>query len=238
LQVYLLQRRQRVPGRIALASVSLEKLIELLANFTFLCTGMAVIFLSGLVEGKVRYQAILLASGLLALPAVYLLALWKGASPLSALARRLAHTLPESNAIKKAKITIQQAERMMSEFCQRHPWTILEAFLLALFTWILIGFEYWLAISFLGLHLDILQILIIMTTARIAFLLPIPAGLGALEAGQVMALQSFGFDPAFGLSISLLIRARDILLGLAGMALATLLSRRITAKGLRVGAGD
>jgi hypothetical protein len=46
---------------------------------------------------------------------------------------------------------------------------------------------------------------------------PIPAGLGLLEASQVMALQRFGFSAAIGLSASLLIRGRDLALGLTGL---------------------
>ena len=238
LQVYLLQRRQGVPGRTALASVSLEKLVELLANFTFLCAGAGVIFLSGVVGEQERVQAVLLAGGLLALPLAYLLALWNGFAPLSWFARRLAQYLPNSTFMEKAGSAFQQAETLMANFCRRHPSTILFSYMLSLFTWILLGFEYWLVVRFFGLRLDILQVMIIMTAARIAFLLPIPAGLGALEAGQVMAMRAFGFDPAFGVSISLLIRLRDITLGLIGMALAAALTRRLTAKGLRTEAGD
>jgi uncharacterized membrane protein YbhN (UPF0104 family) len=47
-----------------------------------------------------------------------------------------------------------------------------------------------------------------------------PGGLGALEAGQTLAVSALGFEPSFGISISLLIRARDLFLGGAGLWLA------------------
>jgi hypothetical protein len=45
----------------------------------------------------------------------------------------------------------------------------------------------------------------------------LPGGLGALEAGQMLALQSMGFNPAIGLAMSLWIRVRDTALGLIGV---------------------
>ena len=47
--------------------------------------------------------------------------------------------------------------------------------------------------------------------------MPLPGGLGTVEAAQMLALTQLGFDPAIGLSASLLIRGRDVLLGLAGL---------------------
>jgi uncharacterized membrane protein YbhN (UPF0104 family) len=63
---------------------------------------------------------------------------------------------------------------------------------------------------------------------RLAFLVPLPGGLGALEASQTFALAALGFQPALGIALSLLIRARDIILGAAGLALAAVLARRRT----------
>jgi hypothetical protein len=69
------------------------------------------------------------------------------------------------------------------------------------------------------------QAITALTAARLAFLLPIPAGLGTLEAGQVWAMGVMGFNPAAGLSISLLIRARDAALAAFGLWWGGALSR-------------
>ena len=59
--------------------------------------------------------------------------------------------------------------------------------------------------------------LMVLTAVRFAFLLPLPGGLGTVEAAQVLTLRQLGFDPAVGLSASVLIRGRDVLLGLTGL---------------------
>jgi uncharacterized membrane protein YbhN (UPF0104 family) len=74
--------------------------------------------------------------------------------------------------------------------------------------------------EFLNVHLSFEQILAALTAALFAFLMPLPGGLGALEVSQVYALTAMGYTPAIGISLSLLMRARDILNGGLGLLLA------------------
>jgi len=53
----------------------------------------------------------------------------------------------------------------------------------------------------------------------------LPGGLGALEASQVFTLGKFGFTAATALSLTLLMRGRDIFIGGLGLILA---SHRVT----------
>jgi uncharacterized membrane protein YbhN (UPF0104 family) len=94
---------------------------------------------------------------------------------------------------------------------------LLAALLVSLVSWgTLIG-EYWLALYVLGASLTPGQLVTALIAARIAILFPLPGGLGALEASQVLAMEVLGLDPALGLSLSLLIRSRDVLLGVLGL---------------------
>jgi hypothetical protein len=77
--------------------------------------------------------------------------------------------------------------------------------------------EYWLMVSFLGVDMTLPQLVTTLTAARISILLFLPAGLGALEASQATSFALLGLDPAIGVSVGLLIRLRDTLLGLAGL---------------------
>jgi uncharacterized membrane protein YbhN (UPF0104 family) len=56
--------------------------------------------------------------------------------------------------------------------------------------------------------------------ARLALLLPLPAAVGALEASQIAAMSLLGFSPATGATLALLIRLRDVTLGIVGLGLA------------------
>ena len=50
--------------------------------------------------------------------------------------------------------------------------------------------------------------------------LPLPGGLGALEASQVFALGAFGISAASAISVTFLIRGRDLLIGGLGLLFA------------------
>jgi hypothetical protein len=56
--------------------------------------------------------------------------------------------------------------------------------------------------------------------------------LGTLEASQLLAFAAIGLNPAIGVSLSLLIRARDVLLGGLGLWWG---SRRLPQRRLIVG---
>jgi uncharacterized membrane protein YbhN (UPF0104 family) len=74
--------------------------------------------------------------------------------------------------------------------------------------------------NFIGMNLSAFQTLAALTAMQAAFLMPLPGALGALEASQVFALGAFGQSAAAAISLTLLMRARDILNGGIGLLLA------------------
>ena len=225
LQVYLLNHREQVPITTAVASVTLDKLLELLSNFTFLVIGVATILASGILGEGSNYYFLLLPIGLLCLPAGYLLALWNGRQPVTKLISRLADRIPGSHRLTKWSVTLQTAEEEAGRFFHSHPVTILAALSLSLLIWVLLVLEFGLALRFLGLSLSLAEVITLMTAARLAFLVPIPAGIGALETGQMLAMGLIGASPVIGISLSLMIRVRDAALGALGLWWGGLLTR-------------
>ncbi|MCA9982664.1 MAG: flippase-like domain-containing protein, partial [Anaerolineales bacterium] len=91
--------------------------------------------------------------------------------------------------------------------------------------WSLMLLEYWFLYYILGTPLTPLMLATAYTAARLAFLVPTPGALGALEASQVAATSLMGLDPALGFSTALLIRLRDILIGVVGLLYARQLGK-------------
>ena len=225
LQVYLLNQREGMETSTAAASVTIDKLLELLANFTFLLVGVAVILFGGALKGATPLELIILPVILLILPAVYLVALRYGRLPVSSLSNLHGDRIRRSPKLTRIFHTIQEIEIQVSEFCQKNVLVLLIAAALSVGIWVLMVFEFSLMLRFLGVGLNLAQVLIALTAARIAFLLPLPGGLGTLEAGQVMAMGLIGVSPVIGISMSLLIRARDFLLGGLGLWLGGIYTR-------------
>ena len=225
LQVHLLQKRENVPTTTAAASVTLDKLIELLINFSFLLVGVMVILFSGVLTGGSQIEFLILPVGLLILPLGYLLALWRARRPISWISARFTGRFDDSERLKRINLFINTAEGQVAEFCKQNPGTLFTAAVMSILIWGLMVFEFSLMLRFLGVQVSLTKVLIALTAVRIAFLLPMPAGLGMLEAGQVLAMGLIGVNPALGVSLSLLIRIRDVIIGGLGLWLGGVLSR-------------
>jgi uncharacterized membrane protein YbhN (UPF0104 family) len=115
---------------------------------------------------------------------------------------------------------LRAAERLAGRFCQRHPRALLAALGVSLLAGAGMLADYALMITFLGIHLPFWSTVAGWTAGWLAFSIPLPAGLGALESSQVVALGIFGIPAAAALGVVLLMRARDLLFGGLGLVLA------------------
>jgi uncharacterized protein (TIRG00374 family) len=227
LQVHLTRRHHAVPGDRAVAAVTLDKLLELLVNFSFLMVGVWLIGRQQLLPATLNQLLMFAAAGLLALPLAGLAALAFGGHPLSAFLRLVeplavpgSRDLAGSQWLRRYRdftLAARRSEAQVRRFYAHHRGALLLALLISVISWLAMIGEYWLMLALLGANLDIYQAIVVLTVARLAILLPLPGGLGVLEAGQVLALGLLGVEPAVGLSVALLVRARDVLLGGLGL---------------------
>lgn len=222
LQVILVER-EGVPRPDALAAVALDKALEFAVNFTFLLVGLLFILRWRIVPAESGRQAIGGAAVLLALPLAYLLASGWGRSPLGWLFERLGRLPPMSlslrwrNTMASFARAAAAGETQIAALFREAPLYLVAALALSVVGWLLMLVEYWLMVAFLGVRMDFRQLITTLTAARVAILLLLPAGLGALEASQTVAFSAVGLNPSVGLAASLLIRARDTALAAVGL---------------------
>ena len=224
LQVIYLQRDHGVTFARATAAVIMDKLLEFLANFILLGIGLTAAIRVGLVtrEGTQAIGSLIPLAAILLWPLVHLVLLYRGKYPVSAVVRAV---ISLTNNQKWMRLIIV-SERMAGAFTRRHLKSLLAALGFSLLSWAGMAAEYFMMAGFLQAHLSAEQTLAALTAALFAFLMPLPGGLGALEASQVYVMTAFGHTAAIGIGISLLMRARDILNGGLGLLLA--------GRGLRV----
>ena len=218
-QVLLVEREHNVPRGAAVAAVTLDKILEMLVNFTFLAVGVIIILDGQILSQVVPGETATLALLFLAFPAAFLLAISLGYHPVSwpvSLLLRLPR-LKQNPAYQRAHQALLDSEVQATRFCRHAPQALVQAWGTSVIGWLLLIGEYWLMLSFLGLHLTPLQTIAMLTAARVAMLLPLPGALGTLEASQVLVLSLMGFNPVAGIGITLLIRARDVTLAGIGL---------------------
>jgi uncharacterized protein (TIRG00374 family) len=226
LQVLLIERNYQVPRATAVAAIALDKTLELIVNFSFLTAGIVLLWQIRLMGDLGGWQTAVIPLLLLSLPLTFLLSIWFGQQPLTYLVQRVMRLLSwrkysdRMNIIQRLQLGIQASEQQLALFCRNNPRTLSHAFLISLLGWAALIAEFWLMLSLFGIQLTFVKMLVALTAARIAILLPLPGGLGTLEASQILVLTAFGFSPATALGFSLLIRARDILLACLGLGWA------------------
>lgn len=220
LQVLFIEKEQGAPRSAALAAVTLDKALEFAVNFAFLLIGVAAVLRWRILSEEIGREALAVGALLLAVPILYLGASGLGYHPLTRLARplsRWSYLRRRAARLEAAVGTLQAGEQQIALFFRQSPGTLALAVLVTLLGWAALIAEYWLMVYFLGTPLTLPQLVATLTAARIAILLLLPAGLGALEGSQALSFAALGLDPATGVAVSLLIRLRDTGLGAVGL---------------------
>lgn len=218
LQVYLVNVHHQVPVQSAVAAVTMDKLLEMMVNFGFLVGGAMLLLNRGVVPRTIGYQSLGLALFLFVLPLGLLVAYRFQRRPLTALlvqATKL--SIMARLPLDRLTIALAESERHIIVLCRQRAGTVSFALLVTLVGWGLMVWEFIYTASILGVTLSPTSAVMVLMAARIAYLLPMPAGLGTFEASLFLAFDFLHYAPAAALSLSLLIRARDALLGLCGL---------------------
>jgi uncharacterized protein (TIRG00374 family) len=218
LQVIYLQKNHGLSYARATSAVIMDKLLEVLVNFILIGIGAWAILRVGLVpENGLRLNlSLIFLAALLIWPIVHIILLYNGIMPVSRVLLRQPFIQTNHAGIR----LIIVAERMASVFCRKHVRAMFLAVGVSLVSILGIVLEYYLMVRFLGMDINALQNFAALTAMQVAFLMPLPGGLGALEASQVFALGAFGQPASAAISLTLIMRARDILNGGIGLLLA------------------
>ena len=218
LQVFYLQRKYRLTFTHATASVIMDKLLELMANFFLLAVGLTAVLQAGLLS--TNGGSWLSLSGLLLLcmwPPIHILLLHRRMYPLSALLRKIPFLKNDSRPIR----FIAASERLAGTFCRRHMSSLLTATAVSVCAGVGMVVEFALIVNFLGIQLSSWQTIAAWTAGWLSLLAPLPGGLGALEASQVFVLGMFGVPAALAIGVTLVMRGRDLLIGGLGLMFAS-----------------
>lgn len=220
LQVLLIEQNYAMPRTTAVAAITLDKTLELIVNFSFLVGGIFVVWQTRLLGNVAGWQTAVFPLLLLTIPFIFLLSFWQDWRLLTRCLQLPLHWLRSqkwAHPLQKLQQGLATSEKQLHHLCRQHPRTLLLAFLISCLGWTALMAEFWLMLTLLGLPVTLMEMIVILTAARVAILLPLPGGVGTLEASQLLAFTAFGFAPAAAISFSLLIHARDVALACLGL---------------------
>jgi putative membrane protein len=203
-----------LPRRPAVASVVADLATETLSQATFTLLGLALLLAD---HAEVAAEWALTIAGA-SIPALSVLFVVRSRRALG-LVDRMAQALARSLKVELAGEPATLAETVHEVFRRRAA--IALSFLAHLASWLVGGVETWLVLGFMGHPAEFDDALIIeslMWAIRGAVFI-VPSGVGIQEAGYVLVASLFGLSPELALALSLVKRARDLVLGLPALAL-------------------
>jgi glycosyltransferase 2 family protein len=220
-RIYLVSESDNVRLRDAVSSVLTDKLFEVTALLTFITAGVIYLAFTNLVADGTQWVLFAIIGAFIALLTYTYRRVMSGKGILASVFRSL--RLHKIKKIAHLETKIQRTENRIAHFLnhedhQRHTIPLAAFISMAIVGFMI--FEHWLLAYFLGVNLTITQAFLVSTIPLIAYMIPIPLGVGIYEGAHVALFSLLGFQPSFALSIVLAIRTKDILISIIGFIYA------------------
>ncbi|MDD9894253.1 MAG: lysylphosphatidylglycerol synthase transmembrane domain-containing protein [Gammaproteobacteria bacterium] len=219
LQIYWLWRKFAAPVHMAFLAVGLDRFFELWVNFTILLlAALTLLYSSSAPLFNWQYVALVL----LAVISMMLIGGW------FLIAR------PENFYQRVSRIIqpwlhherLQQLDAHLSEFhnelkniFSNGRQKLRAALLMSILAWAVMLAEFWVLLSIIDIPLSVTTYILLFTLMRLAFLLPLPGGIGTVEAALFSGFQILSLPLPAATSLIALIRLRDIIILLFGASL-------------------
>ena len=219
LQLFWLKRFFGQPLHRAVVMLGLDRFVETSTNIAVLLAGVLMLLGTAMVplDDGLQVSAILggvLAALVLAAALVVRHPVWL-ANRFRPLVQRWRGGSDERDSNQEGGW--QALVRLMQNALALHRGRLWAALLLSLLGWAALVLELWLLLRFLGLSPSPTDLLTIMVGMRLAMLLPVPGGIGTIEASLLWSFQLLGLPVSAALGLIALTRLRDAVVLLVGL---------------------
>ncbi|MBW2971060.1 flippase-like domain-containing protein [Candidatus Woesearchaeota archaeon] len=207
--------RHNVPTSKAIASVFLDRAVELPFYFLLAC----IMFFFTLTRFAVP-KSVMIILGVASLYLIFICLnfYYRMFNKQYVLSRHpLLRLFSKTKRVRTLQRKIRIVERNLIRFFNNNRKTFFFSLMLTSLLWALMIAEYKMGLLVVGYRATIIQIYLIVTMTGIAMMIPVPAVLGVMELSQVAVATLVGIPVQVAVALSLLIRARDILWVLSGI---------------------
>lgn len=207
-----------VPKKIVASSVVIDKALELAALIIFITTGMLVALIDGTVPPGTKYILLILAIFMLLTVFWFYYSSIKNIGFFTSIIRVL--HLKKIKKLENLEGKIHEFEQEMNTFYGQHKKVMKILIIISIITTSFLLVEHFLIAWFMGVNLTFFQIFLASTIPYIAYLIPVPGGLGVLESGHATIFALLGVNiNAF--AFVFIIRMRDFIFVLIGLVNAS-----------------
>ena len=206
LQLYWLHRHHKLSLHQAGATLGLDRFMETAVNIAVLLGCVLILLGTTVLPAGNWIQISGVLTGVLLLMIIAVLMLVRHP-------RWLAHKLRPVTELLRGVWTGHKAK-------------LASALILSLVTWLILFAELTLLMRFTGVIPTLPELLLIMVGLRLAMLLPVPGGIGTIEASLLWSFSVLGFPVSAAAGLIALIRLRDAIVLLIGLGCLAGLRRR------------
>jgi hypothetical protein len=227
-RVFLLVR-DGVAAPIAMASVAIDRVLDMGAGTVFTVLFAAVLLRHGMpaLEGTLA-GVVIAAAALLAGIWITIRRLHGGHQVVTAMVRRT--RLDGWGVVERRMTAVADAEASAQQLVVQ-PVRMAVVFVCGLVINLGVLLEYQLLLAAFGLPSHLIAVVAAIFATGAAHSMPVPAGLGVLEGSQMVLFAALGYPTEIGLAVALAVRLRELLWLLPG--LVYLLARGIAGMALR-----
>ena len=223
LQLYWLRQSREIPMDISLAILGADRFMEIFINLSILLLSVIFIFYTDIeVNLSKTFLFIFLTVSILTMLLVLFLRQPEWLENIfKSLFSRFTHTVSNSNESQNAS---SSWGRILTKIEKNKSKVILAA-TIALLGWIALLFELLMMMEALGVSSNFYEVIFVMLGIRIALLMPIPGGVGTIEASLFWSFEILGLTLAGAGGLIALSRLRDVIMLFIGIGCLSNLSK-------------
>ena len=223
LQLYWLRQSREIPMDISLAILGADRFMEIFINLSILLLSVIFIFYTDIeVNLSKTFLFIFLTVSILTMLLVLFLRQPEWLENIfKSLFSRFTHTVSNSNENQNAS---SGWGRLLKKIEKNKSKVILAA-TITLLGWIALLLELFMMMEALGISPNFYEVIFVMLGIRIALLMPIPGGVGTIEASLFWSFEILGLTLAGAGGLIALSRLRDVIVLFIGIGCLSNLSK-------------
>lgn len=225
LQVYWLWKAFGIPGHLSVLAVGLDRFYELWVNFAVLVLALILLGYVIILTPEAWMSALGLMLTFILLLSLIAWVLIKFPDRIGGLIERIATRWQQVPALANLGAVWSRIHTDLTTLLQKHRQALMRALLMSVIGWVGMGLELWILLSFFEPVPTFSGFVLLFVAVRLAFLLPIPGGLGTLEAAVLWAGQLQGLSGEAAMGLIVLMRVRDVIIMGCGMLALKRLNR-------------
>lgn len=210
----LLLKREGIDFKKAISTIVIDKLMLLSTDIIFIFVAGTMMFLHFSLSRDIKILFVSILLGLSLLVGSYFYCMLKRKPYFSAIFNL--KFWRENKKIKEFKKEVLDVEHTIQLFYKKHSKSFFYVVLVQIIMYGLMFLEYYTALLLFNFNPDPFAVFMIMGAVAISYSMPVPMALGVLETSQTSALGLLNMNKTIGLSISLIIRAKDLTKTLIG----------------------